>query len=390
MALPKQHIENLRLRPTSAIGNEKRRENIKRILDKSVNFTKGVVLKDIDSAFYEWVKKELYITFDGDELPTFKLFSNQRISEYSQNWLHTDSLGNVLMNFKTISRENNPKKGTNQGQLFNIPGNRDYVVGYVPVLQENGQEAYDMYTMKQPYTLDLIYTVTVITNKYELLNQMNQLVHHTFSALQCYLFPNGHAMPMKLSEVSDESEYNIDDRKYYSQSFKIELLAYIVDPNGFKVTHLPSRMAIRTLHVIDKKDKSKHPSVHIDDWNIAEECAEEEQSPFSNQNVNVVVNFPSCAKTVDFILDTDLIIDTIELTNVYDFVLCVNDELQNFDNEEIRLYNGDSIHIEISRDDDYKGSVLTIKCFNPNVIYDNRINLESQLDDNQTDLLIEI
>lgn len=389
MALPKNHLENMHLR-NIAIGNERRRENIKRILDKSVNFSKGVVLKDIDMAFSEWVENGLYIDFDGEALPTFKLFSNQRISEYAQNWSHADSLGNMLMNFKTISRENNPKKGTNQGQLFNIPGERDYIVGYVPIIQENGQEAYDMYTMKQPYTLDLLYTVTLITNKYELLNKMNQLVQNKFSALQCYLFPNGHAMPMKLSEVTDESEYNIDDRKYYSQSYKIELLAYIVDPSGFKVTHIPSRLKIRSLKPLEKVDKHKTPTVKIEDWSILDECEKEEKSPYINQNVDISVSFPSCVRTVDFYIDMDLIIDTINLSNIYDFVFYINDELQDFNIAEMRMYDGDKIHIEITRDDDFEESQLIIKCLNPNIIYDERDNPESQLDDDKNDLIINV
>lgn len=371
-----------------AIGNERRRESIRRIIDKSVNFSKGVMLEDIDQAFSEWVENELYVSYDGEVLPTFKLFSNQRINEYAQNWSHVDELGNLLMNFKTISRENNPKKGTNQGNIWNIPGERDYIVGYIPVLQENGQEAYDMYTMKQPYTLDLIYTVTLITNKYELLNKVNQLVQRKFSALQAYLFPNGHAMPMKLSDVSDESEYNIDDRKYYSQSYKIELLAYIVDPSGFKVTHIPSRLKIRTVGIEKKRKKEDDVKIKVEDWSILDECVKELDSPYYNQAVNIIVEFPQCKKEVDFVIDTDLIIDTIEIKNIYEFTFCLNDENQSFESDETHIYSGDKIHIEITRDDIYGDSTMIIKCFDPSIVYDKRINPESQLDDNSRDVEI--
>lgn len=384
MALPKNHREKLVLR-NKAIGNARRRENMCRILENSATFPKGVMLPDIDQAFAEWVEKKLYIEFDGEALPTFKLFSNQRISEYSQNWKHVDSLGNVLLNFKTISRENNPKKGNNQGSLFNIPGERDYVMGYKPILQENGTEAYDMYTMKQPYTLDLIYTISIITNKFELLNKMNQLVQHEFSALQSYLFPNGHAMPMKLEDVSDESEYAIDDRKYYSQSYKINLAAYIVDPSGFKITHLPS---IIKIGLKPKGDKMKKPvKVSIEEVN---ECAIKDESPYEMQNFVINIEFPSCRKSIDFNLDGDLIIDEIEMNNVYDFVYYINDELQDFENNEIRMYAGDLIHIEIERDDPFADSKMIIKCSNPNVIYDTRINPESSLDERNFDMEIKI
>ena len=388
MALPKNHIEKMRQKQVY-VGNEQRRKSLHNIMDKSATFPKGVVLKDIDQTFTEWVKKELYIEFEGNELPTFKLFSNQRINEYAQNWSHTDSLGNILMNFKAISRENNPKKGTNQGQIFNIPGERDYVLGYKPILQENGTEAYDVYTMKQPYTLDLIYTITLITNKYELLNKMNQLVQKKFSALQAYIFPNGHAMPMKLNEVTDESEYNIDDRKYYSQSYKIDLLAYIVDPEGFNVIHMPSRIRLYT--ILPKQGKFKvnnEIKIKIEDWSD-NPCHVDEESTIENQKVDLTISFPQCRKDVEFTIDMDLEVDSIELTNVYDFTICLNEESQNI-NQPLMLYNEDKIKIAIERDDLYSDSEIIIHCLNPHISYDTKLNPESELDNNQTDINIRI
>ena len=259
---PKPYLDKLKLRQQSK-GLERRLNMSKLILDKSTPFPLGVELKDIDQTFVEWVEQKLYIAFEGKVLPTFKLFSNQRINEYAQTWQHLDEVGNLLMNFKTVTRENNPKKGENQGSIYNVPGDRDYPMFMVPVLQENGLEAYDMYSMKQPFTLDLSYTVSLVTNKYELINEVNQLVHNEFKALQSYIAPNGHAMPMTLEDVSDESEYAIDDRKYYSQSFKIKVKAYIIRKQDFKVTRLPSRMNIRMLGINDKKSKVKKPTIEL-------------------------------------------------------------------------------------------------------------------------------
>lgn len=385
---PKKNISNMRLRP-QGVGNIRRKQNLGRILDKSANFPKGVTIKDIDQAFTEWVEKDLYLTFEGKELPTLKLFSNQRISEYAQTWSHSDStVGNILMNFKGITRENNPKKGENQGSVFNVPGNRDYVMGYKAVLQENGEEAYDVYTMKQPVSVDLIYTVSLITNKYQLINEMNQLMQNKFSALQCYLFPNGHAMPMKLEDTSDESEYGVDDRKYYAQTYKITLLAYLIDPEGFKITHLPSRFRIMTAV---QSNKSKKPvKVKIEEWNPADECPPENETPFENQNVNIIVEFPSCHKTVDFTIDMNLTIDEIELNNINDFVFYINKELQDFESDKTFLLNEDQVHIEIERDDPFKDSSIIIKCKNNDVIFDTRQDPESALDEKDYDIDIEI
>ena len=155
----------------------------------------------------------------------------------------------------------------------------------VPVLQENGEEAYDMYSMKQPFCVDLEYTVTIITNKYEVLNDMNQRVHFEFKAINCYIAPNNHFMPMTLEDVSDESEYSLDDRKYYSQSYKIKVKAYIIRKEDFTVTKLPSRAIIRLLGVTDKKK----PKIQIgeEDYIADDCCLREEYDPYYNKLLTI-------------------------------------------------------------------------------------------------------
>lgn len=381
--LPKNHREKIRLRSQN-MGDYLRKQNLGRILDKSATFPKGVLLKDIDQAVMEWVEKDLYLTFEDKVVPTIRFFTNQRINEFAQTWDKTDSLGNIAINFKGVSRDSNTVK---HGEIFNVPGSPDYIMGYKPVLQENGEEAYDLYTMKQPTSIEATYTVTIATNKYELLNKMHELMQKEFNALEKYIFPNGHAMPLKLEDVSDESENEIEDRKYYAQSYRITLKGYLVDPSGFKITHLPSRFRIETT-VAAKKKKEKTVKVRIEDWNIAEECAEEEKSPYENQNVNIILEFPSCHKIVDFKIDMDLIVQEVELTNIHDFVLYLNEELEDFGDTEndIQIYNGDDVHIEIERDDPFNDSKMIIKCINPNVIFDTREDPESALDEKDFDI----
>ena len=260
---PKPYMDAIRLR-NKAFGTERRRNMSKLILEKSTPFPLPVEFEDIDSAFFEWVDKKLEITYDGKKLPTYKLFSNQKISEYSQTWNNLDETGNIVMNFKTITRENNPQHGESQGGSYNIPGNRDYPMFYVPVLQENGEEAYDLYTMKQPMSVNFMYTVSIICNKYELFNQFGQLLLYEFSGLECYLWPNNHPMPMVIESVNDESEYSIDDRKYYAQSYIIKLMGYIIRKEDFKVTKIPSRFVVRML--TDESKKSKKKKKHEDTW----------------------------------------------------------------------------------------------------------------------------
>ena len=134
MIQPKPFLDKFKLRH-KAKGVERRRNMSKIILEHAPNFPLSVEYKDIDEAFQKWVENDLDIEYDGKKIPTFKLFSNQRINEYAQSWKHLDEVGNLLMNFKTITRENNPKHGENQGGYYNIPGDREYPMFMVPVLQ---------------------------------------------------------------------------------------------------------------------------------------------------------------------------------------------------------------------------------------------------------------
>ena len=82
-----------------------RRENLtKEILRDSTFFPKTVEYKDIDECFLKWVEDELRIVFEGEVLPTYALFSNQRFTEYMQMWDGVDENRNLKMNFKLVTR----------------------------------------------------------------------------------------------------------------------------------------------------------------------------------------------------------------------------------------------------------------------------------------------
>lgn len=432
MISPKPFLDKLRLRNISR-GIERRRNMSKIILEKNTPFPKPVEYEDIDSAFFDWVDKKLEVVYNGKRLPTYKLFSNQKLSEYTQTWKNLDETGNIVMNFKTITRENNPQHGESQGGNYNVPGNRDYPMFYVPVLQENGEEAYDLYSMKQPLSVNFLYTVTIICNKYELLNKFNELMHYEFSALECYISPNDHPMPMVIENITDESEYSIDDRKFYAQAYQIKLMAYVIRKEDFKVTKIPSRFIVR-IHTDESKRKYKKVSKDefwlgplensvqvnkepeegnvlynelpkletIKDFDVCEtvpkpndilhepkpvvyveeipDCCYKEESPYINKVVKLIIDFPYCDQdSVNFVIDTTIDIDAIETKNVHDFVIKVNGEVQTFE-DEVKFFEGDKIEVSISREDEYGDSNLTIVGNDPETVIDTRIDAESELD----------
>ena len=173
-------------------------------------------------------------------------------------------------------------------------------------------------------------------------------------------------------------EYNIDDRKYYSQSYNVTVKAYIIRKEDFKVTKLPSRVKLRLLG--DKKVDKPRIEIKEDDY-FNDECnIREDYDPFFNKILILEIKFPNCADKADFTIDTDMVIRKIETTNVYDFVMSVNGEFQNFEND-VNIYNEDKIHFSIERNNVENESKIILTGFDPNIILDERFDPESSLDE---------
>ena len=424
MIQPKPFLEKIRLRRHS-FGIEKRRNMSKMILERGTPLPKPIEYSDIDNSMFQWVEDHIQIVYDGKRLPTYKLYSTQRLSEYIQEWDKQDETGNPIINFLTITRELNPQKGESQGNYFNIPGHKDFAMFYVPVLQENGTEAYDKYTMKQPFSVNFLYSVSIISNKMELVNEMNELMHYEFSAINCYISPNDHPMSMTLEDVSDESEYQIDDRKYYSQTYKIKVRGYIIRKEDYKVERIPSRLVIAShdsdaAGIVNRKGKNRlenervkfieedkyspqYEQFKLDTMKNDEHCEpipimEKERVPvipelepdtteccpkpdkYRYKVIKVIMDFGDCTSELSFVMDKEMVLTSVETVNVYDFKLIVNGELMNLENE-IKFYDGDEITVRISSDDVEKPSELTLVGYDPNVAFDNEQIAESSLDE---------
>jgi hypothetical protein len=396
------------------------------ILENGTPFPKPIEYSDIDEAMYKWVDERIRITYDGKRLPTYKLYSTQRLSEYLQSWDKQDDTGNPIINFKTVTRELNPQKGESQGNYFNIPGHKDFAMFYVPVLQENGTEAYDKYTMKQPFAVNFLYSVAIISNKMEIVNKMNELMQYEFSAIDCYISPNDHPMSMTLDDISDESEYTIDDRKYYSQTFKIKVRGYIIRKEDYSVERIPSRF-IMSSHdsdasgIVTRKGKNRREDekvvfmegfkedpeayeriktetlakddhcevIPIDDKekpNIipevlddSENCCEK-PNKYYNKIMKIMLKFDDCTTELSFNIDKDMVLETVETSNVYDFKLLINGEVMSLDND-VKFYKDDEITVRISRDDLHADSELYLIGYDPNTVFDKTDIAESSLDE---------
>lgn len=315
-------------------GNIVRKGYQNKILDKAPIFPKPLEYNDIDDAVFNFVDNMIDIVIDGKLIPTYTLYSNQRFSEYSQMWEHSDENGNLYLNFKTLNRDKNPSFGDNQGKLWNIPGERKYTLLQREVLDDNGTESYEIYTMKQPYTVDLKYTINFVTTTFEDLNKFNQKLNDLFKSRQCYIRPNGHYLPMLLEDISDETSYSISDRKFFVQSANIKVMAYIIQSDNFEVKKYPKRINQMLEGDVFKKNKT---------------CVEIEEidNPMKNKTLNINIKIEPFNTKVKFTFDTEMIVENIITDNVRNMRIMVNDTLYYID-KSFKLHNNDNVLIKIN------------------------------------------
>jgi hypothetical protein len=202
--------------------------------EKNTFLPKGVHYKDIDTTFIDFIKQDLKIEVDGEEVPVIFL-TIQRYSEFTKTWKFTDEYKNIKLPFITIVRKPDVQVGTNYAGLYNIPGKPLYTYYKVPT-NDGARTGVDLYKVPQPTSVDITYEVRLFTNKMSDLNLYNEKIQIAFNARQYYIWPNGHPMPVTLESVGDES--NIDDfenRRFYVQPFEMLLAGYILDENDFEV-----------------------------------------------------------------------------------------------------------------------------------------------------------
>ena len=351
---PKKNITKVN-RAQKIYGNMVKKSYQKTILEKAPVFPKPLEYDDIDKAVFDFVDKQIDIVIDGALIPTYTLYSNQRFSEYTQMWEHSDEFGNLYLNFKTVNRDKNPSFGGNQGELWNIPGQRKYTLLQREVLEDNGVECYEIHTMKQPYAVDLSYTINFITTTVDNLNQFNQKINKLFAARQYYIRPNGHFIPMVIDEISDETTYSISDRKFYVQSVTIKLMAYIIEKNDFEVKKYPKRTNLSLDG--DKYKKNQH-CVEIEEIN----------NPLKNKTLNVNITCQPYHNKLEFEFDTDMNIEKVYTENVRNIRIMVNDTLYYIE-KGFKLHDKDSVRIQIKPIEEEQECFIQFIGYDPNEFY---------------------
>lgn len=307
--------------------------------------------EDIDKTFCDFFKENItMVDEDGNKFGTYTFFSNQRFSEFLQTWGHDDEDGNLLMNFFTITRDNNPNWGTLHGGRYNIPGNNRFTVLMRDVVDDNGVDCYEITSMSQPVQVDISYRLSLITAKFKYLNEFNTKINFLFAAKQCYLCTNGHYMPMLLDNISDSSDYTIDGRKFYIQTVDIKVLGYLIPRDDIKVELLPKRM---------KSD------VDLDKFNrtfVSMDYDDEDEN-----KTTLVIKFSPKITKVTFTLEDNMYLEFSDKENANKVSVKVNDDEIDL-NSRFIINSGDEVSIKIYQPNPKKLSVIK---FDGEIIPDN-------------------
>ena len=352
---PKKTITKVKLTDDTVYGKDRPKSYPKTILQDAPIFPKPLEYEDIDNAMFNFVDEYIPMVIKGKSTPTFTLYSSQRFSEYSQSWEHTDEDGNLLMNFKTISRENNPKPGANQGGYWNIPGNKRHTLLIRDVLEDNGEEAYEIYSMGQPFAVDLTYRISIITDLFENINAFNQKINDLFKARQCYIRPNGHFLPVTLEEINDNTEYTISERKFYNQTVTVKVMAYIISKDDFKIEKKPKRIKL----FMQGDVRRPKPEINIDEFF---------NDKIGHTEIELTIDFQAFHTKNNFDIDTDFIVERTELYNIRNYRLSVNDT-PYYTDKGFTLKNGENIKIFINHLDPNEMAQLKFIGYNPNSQY---------------------
>lgn len=318
-----------------------RRKNIsKEIIQHADYLPKTLSYEDIDRCFKDWVDEKLNVIQDGVKLPTMVLYSNQRFSEYMQTWKYTDENNNVRLNFKTVTRENNPSHGTILNQTYNIPGDRFYNFKSINAVDDSGRKYRIDYKMRQPTPVDILYKVSIMTNRYSSINSFNEKIQKTFKAKQSYICPNGHYMSIVLENISDDSEYNIEDRQFFSQTFSVKVRGYILTEDDFIVEENP--MAAIICFEGDTAKRRK-PTIELSEY---DPCYDNESKYFKKPieiNVDLSFCYPYKGKT-KFTMDEYFVLTQFVLS-----------EDSNIISDNVKLYINDVLISEDLLNDAYEG-----------------------------------
>jgi hypothetical protein len=346
MPLPRTVVKpTLPLVPKKVLS-ERREQLLEYIKEDGTYLPKSVLHADLDRGMLDFVKTELEVVTAGKVVPLLDIIiTSQNWTQYLETWKFVDLDYNPSPPFITVVRTPEVKYGTNPSLQYTIPNRKQFYYASVPTWNGN-EQGMDIYTIPQPVPVDINYQVKIICNRMRELNQLNKIVMQTFSSRQAYTFIKGQYVPIIMNNVSDESQMNMDSRKYYVQSYDFTMLGYLIDEEEFEVKPAIQRMTqlIEVDTSLRKQRRGKYP-----------ENPDTFEMPFLFVSGNTILN-----DIIDFTANMTL----ISTDNVDTFDVYINGDYYGSDLQRIEITTNDVLRIEVTKDNNSLPS---------NILFENKL-----------------
>ena len=346
MPLPRTVVKpTLPLVPKKVLS-ERREQLLEYIKEDGTYLPKSVLHADLDRGMLDFVKTELEVVTAGKVVPLLDIIiTSQNWTQYLETWKFVDLDYNPSPPFITVVRTPEVKYGTNPSLQYTIPNRKQFYYASVPTWNGN-EQGMDIYTIPQPVPVDINYQVKIICNRMRELNQLNKIVMQTFSSRQAYTFIKGQYVPIIMNNVSDESQMNMDSRKYYVQSYDFTMLGYLIDEEEFEVKPAIQRMTqlIEVDTSLRKQRREKYP-----------ENPDTFEMPFLFVSGNTILN-----DVIDFTANMTL----ISTDNVDTFDVYINGDYYGSDLQRIEITTNDVLRIEVTKDNNSLPS---------NILFENKL-----------------
>lgn len=339
MPLPKQVKPTLPLVPKKTLS-ARREQLLEYINEDGTYLPKSVLHADLDRGMLDFVKQDLQVVTSGKIVPMVDIIiTTQNWTQYVETALFTNLDYNPEPPFITVVRQPEVKFGTNPSLQYTIPNRKQFYYASVPTWNGN-EQGMDIYTIPQPVPVDINYSVKIICNRMRELNQLNKIVMQKFSSRQAYTFIKGQYVPIVLNNISDESQMNMDARKYFVQNYDFTMLGYLIDEEEFQVKPAIARvsqiMELDTTVLKSRRNKyPKNPNDFLSNFLYV----------VGNDSLNDVIDF-----TANMTFSNS--------TNVESYDVYINDDYYGSDVQEIQITTNDVLRIDVVKTDDTQESKI--------------------------------
>lgn len=340
MGLPKKPIK-----PTIPLNYPKtllpRREQIKDMITKDGTYLpKSLLHADFDGGFLDFTKETLKVSTEGKTIPVVDIvITTQNWSQFVETWDMQNIDKNVEPPFITVIRTPEVKYGNNPSVMYNIPNRRMYYYMEVPTWDGNRVGA-DIYKIPQPVPADFKYTVAIVCNRMRELNTFNKKILETFASRQAYQNIKGHYIPIINDGITDESVLDVEKRKYYIQKYEFTMMGFLIDEDEFEVSPAISRTF--QMYELDQRPV-KRP--------------QKKQRPV--QPEVITLSYTPQLETQEYYFEYTCDLLFVNSTNIESYSVYINNQYYGDDVNRIQINNGDTLKIEIIKQDTSAESSLS-------------------------------